>query len=1195
MPRIGSAGILVLFALGTVAGCNCNPAGMQPPRPEQVEPPSGYNGVSQPVTIRGKNFFVKAVRKLEGSDEFVIDDNFSAVLELDGQQVPLGDVQHVDSETLEAVVPAGIALGTYTLTVTGPYQLSGTLADAYQATDQAPPVVFTPTLVASPEEVFLGGTITLSLSVSNTGRAAALGLVPSVPTTSGTGSVQLLTGPLPESADVDPGGQVEFVWTYEALTFGQVVFESAAAGANEHSGETASTGPVQSDQVRILECSDDAGCHNPTPICNPEGRCAECANDGECSDRDPATPNCDVDTGSCLPCVDSTDCGGNDPICDNAGVCVPCTADSQCSDRDSTTPRCDVATGACVECLGPSDCGGATPHCDPSGACAACTEDAHCDDGDPCTTSESCQAGTCLPGPADKDLDGDGYIDAACAGADCDDNPAACGAGCHPGGSEGPKGMPTCSDGWDNDCDTTIDTSDPDCVDCLSDAECDDADVCNGRETCVAGSCVLGTPLDCDDTNECTTDGCDPAAGCYNNAVADGTECGSRSCTGLDLMKQTCVSGACSGSALEQSCDDANDCTIDGCDPAVGCSNSAVADDTECGNRSCSGLDWMKQTCTSGACTGSALEQNCDDANDCTSDACDPSSGCTNTPLAAGDDCGLCLQCDGSGSCIDDLDQDTDCPLCQECATGGACTNQGAGSDVKVECDDTLFCNGVETCDGSGACQPGADPCSGRPCDEGTDTCQGCTADADCPLGDICWPTCSADTTGCVTPPTSMSLTCGDPVMLPDNDSICDITLSGGTPTNQEACLTCYTEVGLTSLAFADFDDGAGNCADDGWTLQTGDLCTDKVDNCIPQNGPVACCDDFSSICETTTFGTPVLRTDRVTNCGLDALKQWRLEKTFNATDLTDLEVCFEFAEDSATNDEGILLFASDSAHPMPQPYVFCSNEGPLRDALGTFLRTCVGLPAWADGSPDLNITFIMHSNNNDDILFLRNIDVHGWGGGCAWNSQTILRDEFNGCDLSAWTVVSGTPTCLGGGFSCNGSDNLVTENMSLIIERSVDASALDGQVELCFDVGEKGAGDGESMTVEFDAGSGWRTAWSHADNLGPDNVCTTVCLNLSALDPEANNNPALGIRLDITSNNGGDEIIVDNVVVRGAVFCPVDAGVVDLSSPPQWQSADVYRFTATDVSGTQLTAKIQCTWDPDIDIGAEGSVWYQY
>jgi hypothetical protein len=60
-------------------------------------------------------------------------------------------------------------------------------------------------------------------------------------------------------------------------------------------------------------------------------------------------------------------------------------------------------------------------------------------------------------------------------------------------------------------------------------------------------------------------------------------------------------------------------------------------------------------------------------------------------------------------------------------------------------------------------------------------------------------------------------------------------------------------------------------------------------------------------------------------------------------------------------------------------------------------------------------------------------------------------------------------------------------------------------------------------------------------------------------------------------------------------VFCPVDAGVVDLSSPPQWQSADVYRFTATDVSGTQLTAKIQCTWDPDIDIGAEGSVWYQY
>jgi hypothetical protein len=40
--------------------------------------------------------------------------------------------------------------------------------------------------------------------------------------------------------------------------------------------------------------------------------------------------------------------------------------------------------------------------------------------------------------------------------------------------------------------------------------------VCNGAETCQAGSCTAGTPLNCNDGNACTTDSCDPLAGCLH-------------------------------------------------------------------------------------------------------------------------------------------------------------------------------------------------------------------------------------------------------------------------------------------------------------------------------------------------------------------------------------------------------------------------------------------------------------------------------------------------------------------------------------------------------------------------------------------------------------------------------------------------------------------------------------------------------
>jgi hypothetical protein len=54
---------------------------------------------------------------------------------------------------------------------------------------------------------------------------------------------------------------------------------------------------------------------------------------------------------------------------------------------------------------------------------------------------------------------------------------------------------------------------------CFVDADCADADVCNGGETCVSGTCTAGSPPSCDDGDACTIDSCDPAVGCQHQAT----------------------------------------------------------------------------------------------------------------------------------------------------------------------------------------------------------------------------------------------------------------------------------------------------------------------------------------------------------------------------------------------------------------------------------------------------------------------------------------------------------------------------------------------------------------------------------------------------------------------------------------------------------------------------------------------------
>lgn len=235
---------------------------------------------------------------------------------------------------------------------------------------------------------------------------------------------------------------------------------------------------------------------------------------------------------------------------------------------------------------------------------------------------------------------------------------------------------------------------------CSSDSECDDHDRCNGAETCEAGRCVNGTPLDCGDSNRCTTDACDARAGCLHANNTDPCDDGDF-CTDGDR----CGGGACVGGA-PRSCDDANQCTSDRCDASArACVNSPVSaccsSDPDCNDRDlCNGTErCVGNRCVAGTPAGIEDHDLCtadscnsgdgrvshvpipvDDRDPCTIDACDSVRGVTHVPVSV-DDGDVCTR----DSC--------------DILTGGVRHVPITGCCHRdTECSDGDACNGMETC-----------------------------------------------------------------------------------------------------------------------------------------------------------------------------------------------------------------------------------------------------------------------------------------------------------------------------------------------------------------------------------------------------------------------------------------------------------------------------------------------------------------
>jgi hypothetical protein len=261
---------------------------------------------------------------------------------------------------------------------------------------------------------------------------------------------------------------------------------------------------------------------------------------------------------------------------------------------------------------------------------------------------------------------------------------------------------PDCNDG--NAC--TIDTCDPDLVECVhTPCDCTDNNACTAdscdpalgcqhppvpdgqacddhsaqtcNDHCQAGVCVAG--FSCDDGNVCTVDTCAPGGGCQHSPVPDGQFCD-------DHSDQTCFDHCEAGSCVSHqscqcptNCDDGNPCTDDGCDLQGVCTHTVRScddkndctydycwpDTGECRHDTDQRRDWpceIGRTCEVGKCLDGGCygiyPRGCNDNSDCTSDSCNPASGCVYVPVTKDSDADAHLDAACGGDDCNDNDPD---------------------------------------------------------------------------------------------------------------------------------------------------------------------------------------------------------------------------------------------------------------------------------------------------------------------------------------------------------------------------------------------------------------------------------------------------------------------------------------------------------------------------------------------------------
>lgn len=127
------------------------------------------------------------------------------------------------------------------------------------------------------------------------------------------------------------------------------------------------------------------------------------------------------------------------------------------------------------------------------------------------------------------------------------------------------------------------------------------------------------------------------------------------------------------------------------------------------------------------------------------------------------------------------------------CDKPGGCPQTQGGCTSSDQCDDGVYCNGLETC-GTGQCLSGSPPCPASPyacvtitCNENTDSCTTATNDSVCQNPETPTWTCDANH-GCVAPPLPCAYPadCDDGLVCNGTETCVNSVCQAGTPPTQD-------------------------------------------------------------------------------------------------------------------------------------------------------------------------------------------------------------------------------------------------------------------------------------------------------------------------------------------------------------------------------------------------------------------------
>ena len=626
-------------------------------------------------------------------------------------------------------------------------------------------------------------------------------------------------------------------------------------------GGSADAGPTDG-----ASAGDDSG-SGPAPDAGAASDSGTVADSGTSSDSGAAAdsgPAADGGTGANSFAMCNSKCHIGDPKADSIADSVESCLYKLCPTGDSN----------CVSSAMLGPCANVWNQC--SGAPGGCTDNSQCNDGNSCTT-DSCSAGkctyttntscgttsqctssldctmSCLKTPASGDAFG-GFQD---AGGASDTSSSASLSTC------GGKCMPPdpASQGQFNDL-----------IACLENT-CGDGDVncitnalnttCGGQlSKCTATSGGCQGPAQCDDGNACTTDACNSGK-CSNTAIPN-CEPGTKTCDQQLACVFSCADGSKPYSQCASQCGSSGSPAVDGqINQVVNCLNAHCGSPTPACTSSA--------TSESGACygpfsscvkpAGCNADYQCDDAQPCTTDACDIGTGtCSHTTISGcGAGCQTGQDCNDGNSCTTDA-----------CATG-QCSYQPA-PDGSV-CDDGNGCSAADTCVG-GVCNGSPTQCNdGNPCTADIcDSAAGCMFKPfdgiGCDDGDMCTYSdsckagsclggpalgcddgnaCTADTcnssTGCVLTPVTGACDDGNACTQGEtcSESVCG---AGSTPKDCNDNNACSVD---SCDYFAGCIYKSANCDDN-------NLCTDESCNpaigCSSAPNSVPC--DDGNVCTTS-------------------------------------------------------------------------------------------------------------------------------------------------------------------------------------------------------------------------------------------------------------------------------------------------------------------------------------------------------